>query len=27
VLLAGLVLVMLVPSITTVLPGWLNFKY
>jgi tripartite ATP-independent transporter DctM subunit len=27
VLLAGLGLVMLVPSITTVLPGWLNFKY
>jgi tripartite ATP-independent transporter DctM subunit len=27
VLLAGLVLVMLVPSITTVLPGWLNFKH
>jgi tripartite ATP-independent transporter DctM subunit len=27
VLLAGLVLVMLVPGITTVLPKWLNFKY
>jgi tripartite ATP-independent transporter DctM subunit len=27
VLLAGLILVMLVPGITTVLPKWLNFKY
>lgn len=27
VLLVGLVLVMLVPSITTSLPGWLDFKY
>jgi tripartite ATP-independent transporter DctM subunit len=27
VLLAGLILVMLVPDITTVLPKWLNFKY
>ena len=27
VLLVGLLLVMLVPTITTVLPGWLNFKY
>jgi TRAP-type C4-dicarboxylate transport system permease large subunit len=27
VLLAGVVMVALVPTITTILPAWLNFKY